>query len=149
MLTRPGWQDYFLGIARAVATRGDCTRRQVGAVVVDGDNRIVSTGYNGAPPGGPSCIAGECPRAASTVPPGSSYDTGPGACVAVHAEANALLYAGVSAARGGTLYLTDEPCGGCQRLIRAARLRRVVWPTGHVDLRFATWVVRPCGEPLG
>ena len=35
----PGWDDYFLGIARAVSRRGDCTRRQVGAVLVDAKER--------------------------------------------------------------------------------------------------------------
>lgn len=58
---RPSWDEYFLGIAKAVAVRADCTRRQVGAVIVR-DNRIVATGYNGGPSGGPSCLSGQCPR---------------------------------------------------------------------------------------
>lgn len=59
---RPTWDEYFLGIAVAVATRADCTRRQVGAVITRG-NRIVSTGYNGSPAGLPGCLtAGACPR---------------------------------------------------------------------------------------
>lgn len=127
---RPDWESYFLGIATAVAARADCSRRKIGAVVVR-DNRIVSTGYNGSPPGGPSCLLGECPRARSDVPPGSSYDTGPGACVAVHAEANAVLYAGRDGCLGSTLYVTDEPCGGCARLIRASGIRVVRWPAGE------------------
>lgn len=126
-MNRPSWDDYFLGIADAVAARGECTRRQVGAVVVDVDHRIVSTGYNGAAPGAPSCLDGACPRATSGVAAFSSYDTGPGACIAVHAEANALLYAGVDGARGATLYLTCAPCDGCQRLINAAGIERVVY----------------------
>ncbi|MFC9974332.1 deoxycytidylate deaminase [Spirillospora sp. NPDC127200] len=127
---RPDWDEYFIKIAEAVALRGDCTRRQVGAVVVDGSRRIVSTGYNGSQPSGPSCLAGECPRARSGVEPGSSYDTGPGTCHAVHAEANALLYAGRDGTSGSTLYLTTEPCDGCWRLIHAAGISRVVWPDG-------------------
>jgi dCMP deaminase len=47
---RPDWDDYFLGIARAVAARGECVRSRVGAVLVR-DNRIVATGYNGVPAG--------------------------------------------------------------------------------------------------
>jgi dCMP deaminase len=123
---RPDWDTYFLDLAATVATRADCSRRQVGAVVVR-DNRIVSTGYNGSPPGGPSCLAGQCPRAASGVEPGSSYDTGPGSCVAVHAEMNALLYAGVDGCTGSTLYLTHEPCDGCSKAISAAGITRIVW----------------------
>lgn len=114
-----GWSEYFLGVARAVAARGDCSRRQVGAVIVDSDHRVLATGYNGTAPGGLSCLAGQCPRAATDVPPGSSYDTGPGACIATHAEANALLFARASV-KGSTLYCTDQPCDGCRKLIDAA-----------------------------
>lgn len=124
---RPGWDEYFLGIALAVAVRADCTRRQAGAVIVDSQHRILSTGYNGAPAGQPGCLtAGACPRGHSAVPPGSSYDTGVGSCIAVHAEANALLYADGWRSRGATLYCTSEPCGGCQRLIEGAGITRVV-----------------------
>lgn len=133
-LGRPEWDDYFLGIAKAVSRRADCSRRKVGAVVVDRSNRIVSTGYNGSEPGGPSCLAGECPRAASDVEPGSSYDTGEGACIAVHAEMNALLYAGRDGTKGSTLYITDEPCEGCRKPIKASGLKWVVWPDNRVKV---------------
>lgn len=126
---RPDWDDYFLGIARAVAARGECTRDQVGAVVVR-DRRIVSTGYNGAPAGHPSCLEGHCPRSTSQVPPSSSYDTGPGFCIAIHAEANALLYGDRSAMEGGTMYLTRKPCDGCMKLILGAGISAVVWAEG-------------------
>ncbi|GAB3847345.1 cytidine/deoxycytidylate deaminase family protein [Micromonospora andamanensis] len=132
-MTRPDWDSYFLGIARAVAARADCSRRQVGAIVVR-DRRIVSTGYNGSPPGGPSCLAGECPRAASGVAPDSSYDTGPGTCHAVHAEGNAVLYAGRDGCLGSTLYVTEKPCEGCSKLARAAGISRVVSPDRTVRL---------------
>lgn len=132
-MSRPDWDAYFLGCLPALAARADCSRRQVSAIVVRG-NRIVSTGYNGSPAGGPSCLAGECPRARSNVPPDSSYDTGPGRCVAVHAEANAIIYAGRDACVGSTLYVFDRPCDGCWRLVLAAGFARVVWPTGGVDL---------------
>jgi dCMP deaminase len=124
---RPGWDEYFLGIAAAVARRADCTRRQVGAVVVAG-RRIVACGYNGAPAGQPGCTEGACPRGKSGVPPGSSYDTGPGTCIAVHAEANALLYAGHGQCRDAVLYVTHQPCDGCRRLIGGAGITRVVTP---------------------
>lgn len=125
---RPDWDEYFLVIAAAVSIRGDCSRRRVGAVIADTDHRIVATGYNGAPPGQRGCLAGACPRARSDVAHGSSYDTGPGACIAVHAEANALLFARQSV-KGCTLYLTDAPCDGCKKLIEAAGIGRVVFDT--------------------
>lgn len=123
---RPDWSEYFGGIAQAVAVRGDCSRRQVGAVLVDSTRRIVGTGYNGAPPGGSSCLAGECPRANSGVAPGSSYDTGPGSCIAVHAEANCLLWADPSRFKGSTIYVTEEPCDGCAKLIAGSGIKRTV-----------------------
>jgi dCMP deaminase len=131
--SRPSWDTYYLGIAQAVAVRADCTRRKVGALVVQGD-RIVSTGYNGAPSGDPGCLtAGACPRGQASkeaVLPGSSYDTGAGACIALHAEQNAILRAGLEC-RGSTLYLTDAPCDGCRRLIKGSGIRRVLWPNGE------------------
>lgn len=131
---RPDWDTYYLQIARAVSARADCTRRKVGAIIVSGD-RIVSTGYNGAPSGKPGCLtSGACPRGlldVQQVAPGSSYDTGAGSCIALHAEQNAILRAGLDS-RGSTLYITDEPCGGCARLIEGAGIARVVFPTPNL-----------------
>ncbi len=128
---RPDWDTYYLQIARAVSARADCTRRKVGAIIVQGD-RIVSTGYNGAPTKKPGCLtAGACPRGRLSVHevlPGSSYDTGSGACIALHAEQNAILRAGLDS-RGAVLYVTDEPCDGCSRLIEGAGILRVVSST--------------------
>lgn len=138
---RPGWDQYFLQISDAVAKRADCTRRQVGAVIVGPDRQIISTGYNGAPAGRPGCLtAGACPRGQLTkseVAPGSSYDTGAGACIALHAEQNAVIRAGTRAV-GSHMYITDEPCDGCKRLIEGAGIMHVIWYTGD-------WY--PKGEP--
>lgn len=120
-----------MGIAYAVSARADCERRKVGAVVVK-DRRIRATGYNGAPAGAPGCTT--CPRRTSSVLPGSSYDTGPGVCVAIHAEANALLYCDREDLQGATLYLTTDPCDGCMKLIKATGVSRVVWNVGEVNL---------------
>lgn len=124
---RPDWNMYFIGIALAVADRGDCSRRRVGAVLVRPDRSIASTGYNGTEPGGLSCLAGECPRAASGAMPLSSYDTGAGACIALHAESNCLAFARENTT-GYTMYVTCQPCIGCLRTIKAHRLTRVVYP---------------------
>jgi dCMP deaminase len=53
--TRPGWDEYFMGIARAVSTRMSCDRAQIGCVIISPDHRILSGGYGGAPSGWPSC----------------------------------------------------------------------------------------------
>src|SRR3989338_7278239 len=51
---RPSWDDYFMSLARIIASRGTCNRLYTGAVLVK-DKRIISTGYNGSPPGLPHC----------------------------------------------------------------------------------------------
>lgn len=135
MIERPGWAAYFMDIAKAVSARGECSRSQVGAVLVK-DKRIRATGYNGAPSGAPSCLTGHCPRALSNVEPGSSYDTGAGACIAIHAEANVLLFASKDDCEGGTLYITREPCDGCLRLIRGSGVQTVVWVNADDHFEF-------------
>lgn len=131
---RPTKEQWYMAIARVVATRADCTRRQVGSIIVDTHEHIVATGYNGAPSGKPGCLTdGACPRGRQTtddVTPGSSYDTGPGSCIAIHAEANAIMQANPLRRRDAVMYVTDQPCDGCMRLIDGSGLRGVVWPDG-------------------
>jgi dCMP deaminase len=95
---------------------------------MDAQHRVLAVGYNGTAPGVDGCLQGACPRARTGVAPGSSYDTGAGACIATHAEANALLYADPVRRHGGTLYVSAEPCGGCERIVRASGVARVIWP---------------------
>lgn len=127
-MTRPTWDEWGLAIAKAVSLRADCSRRQVGAVIVTPDHRILSTGYNGAPEGMPGCLEGACPRGQSDAAPGSSYDTGAGTCIALHAEQNALLQAERIKIAGSTVYITDEPCTGCWRMLSGSGALRVVYP---------------------
>lgn len=134
-MSRPTWDEYFAAIAQTVSTRSSCTRRQVGAVVVSPDRRVIATGYNGAPAGEPDCLSGACPRGRqdyAAVAASTDYDTPgtPGWCIAVHAEANALLYA-TRDTKGATAYVTAEPCPGCSKLLAAAGVARVVWPGGE------------------
>lgn len=130
---RPAFDDYFLNIAWAVSARADCRRRRHGAVIVT-RNRIVATGYNGAPAGKEGCLAGACPRGLlgyDEVASMTSYDEGPGRCISVHAEQNALLYSSRADVEGGTIFITGEPCPTCRRLIGGSGLVRAVWPGGE------------------
>lgn len=130
-MSRPTWDKWGLELAHAVATRADCTRRRVGAVLMTPDHSVVATGYNGAPPGHLGCLTdGACPRGQSGVEPGSSYDTGAGKCIALHAEQNALLRATWDDMFGSTLYITDDPCDGCWRMIQGTPIYMVVTPHG-------------------
>lgn len=137
---RPNWDDYYLGIAERVAARADCSRRKVGAILVNVDNRHRGSGYNGAMPGGPSCLRGECPRGISNVAPGSSYDTGAGTCIAIHAEQNLIMDTTPEERKGGTIYITDRPCDGCLRMLQGSGIIQIVWPNGAlVQTSRAVW----------
>jgi len=126
-MNRPDWETYYLGIAKAVAARGDCARAQHGAVIVKND-KIVSTGYNGTPPGDDrSCgDTGLCPRNLNLDSEHSrgEYDL----CWTTHAEANALLRASWSDLQGATIYITGEPCPGCRKLIESSGIGIWSWP---------------------
>lgn len=123
MEERPGWDEYWLGVAEAVARRSTCARRKVGAVAVDADNRILGTGYNGAVSGDAHCTDGGCPRGLKSydeVPAFSDY----GNCIAVHAEINALM----SRTWGSdihTMYITYQPCKTCRTRLRLLGVRIV------------------------
>lgn len=123
-MKRPGWDRYYLDIAHAVKARSNCSRRQVGAVIVL-DKSIISTGYNGTPMGVRNCNEGGCPRCASDAGHGQSYDT----CICVHAEQNAFLFAARNgnATNGGILYTTLRPCFGCAKEAIQAGTREIVF----------------------
>lgn len=108
-----------------------CARRQYMALILDDLGHILGTGYNGGPRGMPHCLNGACPRAQSDVPPRSVYDT----CIAIHAEANALLHSDYTARRTGgcTLYVNGTPCFGCAKLIANGNIRRVVTFNEGID----------------
>lgn len=134
-------QDYYLSIAAEVAKRSTCLRRQYGAVIVKNDE-IIATGYNGAPRGDENCCdVGSCWRDRHNIPHGEQYEK----CVAVHAEANAIISASRNEMLGSTLYLfgyqgfdqsieNPEPCIMCNRLIKNAGIERVINQLGEVTL---------------
>lgn len=132
MTKRPSWDEYFLKMCDLVATRAACTRRQVGAVLVSASHRIVSCGYNGTPAGETNCTEGGCPRGRLTyaeLPQTALYD-GSTPCSGMHAEHQAILFAGLDKATGATLYCSQEPCSQCWVLIKASGVLRVIWPEG-------------------
>lgn len=126
---RQSWDEYFLGLALAASTRSNCSRRQVGAVIVR-DRHIKSTGYNGPPSGYGHCDMGACPRAQQTdVAMGSDYDN----CVAIHAEMNALLFCGPDEREGATIYVTAAPCFSCAKLVANSGVSEVVAAGGRYE----------------
>ena len=119
-----------MAIAMLVASRGTCDRAQVGAVIAR-EGRIISIGYNGAPPGLPHCNTNN--HGFGEGWGREPYETG---CRnAIHAEANALAFAaryGVSTA-DATLYVTVSPCLTCAMLLVAAGIERVIYAERYRD----------------
>jgi dCMP deaminase len=118
-MSRPDWHDYFLRIAEVVALRSTCDRARVGCVITQ-DNRIISTGYNGAPSGKPHCDD-------------VGHDMQNGHCVrTTHAEVSALSQVIVQEASpcisNAVVYCTHAPCADCyQWLMR--------WGVQHIYYR--------------
>jgi dCMP deaminase len=121
---RPGWDQYFMDIARVVASRSNCMKRKVAAVIVR-DKRIISTGYNGTPRGTKNCNEGGCPRCNNMAASGTSLDE----CLCSHGEENAIVqasYHGVSL-KDATIYSTFAPCLMCAKMILNSGIREVVY----------------------
>lgn len=128
---RKSWDEYFMEIAEIVKTRSTCLRRQVGAVIVK-ENRIITTGYNGAPSGLKHCTEiGGCERARLNIPSGQRHEL----CRALHAEQNAIIQAakvGVST-EGATIYITLQPCVICAKMLVNAGIKRIVFKGEYPD----------------
>jgi dCMP deaminase len=121
---RPDWDEYFMNIAQVVASRSNCIKRKVAAVVVK-DRRIISTGYNGTPRGTRNCNEGGCPRCNELAPSGTALEE----CLCSHAEENAITqsaYHGISV-QGTTLYSTYSPCLMCTKMVINAGIAEVVY----------------------
>ena len=121
---RPAWEDYFMEIARVVATRATCDRKHVGAVLVR-ERTILSTGYNGSIRGLAHCDE-----------VGHMMENGH--CVAtVHAEANAIIQSAKNGVGidGATIYTTASPCWPCFKLIANAGINRIVYGEFYRDER--------------
>ncbi len=125
---RQSWSEYFMNIARIVATRSTCERKYVGAVIVK-ENTILSTGYNGSMSGAPHCHDVGCMVENDH-------------CVAtIHAEQNAIIHAarhGISL-QGSAIYVTASPCWLCFKMIVNAGIREVYYGEFYRDERTLRW----------
>jgi dCMP deaminase len=121
---RVSWDEYFMRIARDVATRSTCDRKHVGAVIAR-DKNILATGYNGSIGG-----LGHCDEEGHMLEDGHCVRT-------IHAEANAIIQAAKHGVRieGGTAYVTASPCWGCFKMIANAGLVRIGYGEFYRDDR--------------
>lgn len=124
------WDDYFMELSKLVARRSTCLRRNVGAVLVK-DKRILATGYNGAPSGLKHCLDIGCLREKLNIPSGERHEL----CRGLHAEQNAFIQAalyGISA-KGATIYITNQPCIICAKMLINAGITEIVISEGYPD----------------
>ncbi|NLD10264.1 MAG: cytidine deaminase [Clostridiales bacterium] len=128
---RPSWDEYFMGMAELTAKRSTCLRRHVGAVIVK-DRHIIATGYNGAPRGVAHCSEiGGCLREEMNIPSGERHEL----CRALHAEQNAIIQAATlgQSIEDGDIYITNQPCVICAKMIIHAGIKRIVVRDGYPD----------------
>ena len=138
--------EYYLGIALAVAKKSNCLKKQYGAVLVKND-QVLATGYNGPVRGEPHCT--KCTKV-SCDKDMLEYSS----CPACHAEMNCIISVSRDEMLGATLYLAGyitstgeenlnvEPCEICLRLIKNAGIDRVVTNNGVLYIRDSNGILR-------
>ncbi len=123
---RPSWDEYFMKMAISASSRSSCFKVHAGSIITF-ENRIIGTGYNGAPPGVKSCLErGGCHKEFVT---GDSYEKQlniPG-CIGVHSEMNALAHVTSLLYKGATIYTTIFPCVQCSKTLLAYGIKRIVF----------------------
>ena len=130
MHKRPSWDEYFLQVADLVSKRATCLRRRVGAVLVK-DKKILATGYNGAPSGLVHCFDIGCIREKMKIPSGERHEL----CRGLHAEQNVILQAALygTSTKGSTMYLTNQPCVICAKMLINAGISEIVIAGSYPD----------------
>ena len=121
---RISWEEYFMNIARQVATRSTCDRKFVGSVIVR-NKTILSTGYNGSIRGMPHCDE-------------MGHMMENGHCVGtIHAETNAVLQAARNGVRieDAEVYITASPCWPCFKMLANAGIKKVFYGEFYRDER--------------
>jgi len=115
----------FINIAKEIASASKCVSKSVGAVIVK-DGRILSTGYNGTPPGYINCCEYWDNKYTKDHHEWSkTYE--------IHAEMNAIIWAareGISI-DGATIYVTLEPCSECSKNLIASGIKRIVYENSY------------------
>lgn len=112
--SRISWETYFKNVAKTIALRSPDLHKQVGAIIVNSKNRILSTGYNGLPRG-----------VSETTIDWENRDLVRE--LIIHAECNAILFLRKEEYYNEelTLYCTLSPCPECIKLIKTAGITKV------------------------
>ncbi|MEM0139038.1 MAG: cytidine/deoxycytidylate deaminase family protein [Ferroplasma sp.] len=127
---RPTWDQYFMRMAYLAASRSNCTRRKVGAVIVR-DNNVLATGYNGPPINTVNCDIVGCIRDELKIKSGERHEL----CRGLHAEQNAIIQAAIngSSISNSKIYVTTHPCVVCSKMIINAHINEIIYAEGYPD----------------
>lgn len=115
---RQSWNAYFMNIAKVLAERSSCDRAYVGAVIVNGDNRIIATGYNGS-------VGSKTPQCDDI-----GHVMRDGHCIAtLHAEVNCIAYCAREGIplKGSKIYVTHFPCLNCTKALIQSGITKVYY----------------------
>ena len=106
------WNSYFIKLANLIAAKSPDPSTKIGAVIVDSNKRIVSTGYNGP-------IQGIDDNQVPLTRP-EKYD------YIIHAETNAVIFAkqDLSDCR---IYINGFPCSTCTKLILQSGISHICY----------------------
>ncbi len=111
------WDQYFMGIARLSALRSKDPSTQVGACIVNDQNKIIGIGYNGLPIGINDDIF---PWGKDGEYLNTKY---PYVC---HAELNAILNS-TKDLNGAIMYVTLFPCNECAKSIIQSGIKKLFY----------------------
>ncbi|MBR5755815.1 MAG: dCMP deaminase family protein [Erysipelotrichaceae bacterium] len=117
------WEDYFMGLAHLSALRSKDPNTQVGACIIDSENKVVSIGYNGMPRG---CRDEDFPWERQGDFLNTKY------AYVVHAELNAILNS-PRPVKDCTLYVSLFPCNECAKAIIQSGIKKVVYESDKYD----------------
>ena len=112
------WDAYFMGVALLSAQRSKDNHTQVGACIVNAENKVVSVGYNGMPTG---CNDDVMPWERD----GGFLDTK--YAYVCHAELNAILNLNAASLQDCRLYVSLFPCNECAKAIIQSGIREVIY----------------------
>jgi dCMP deaminase len=127
---RKDWDTYFMDIAYMAATRSRCSRRQVGAVLVN-ERKLLGTAYNGAPMGVEDCSEVGCMIAiefeADEQNEGNMTIRKERCVRTIHAEQNLLLFTDRHHREKAVVYVTDQPCWTCANMLANSGIAEIVY----------------------
>lgn len=130
--------EVFLQMAIELSKLSTCHRRQVGCILVDHNNKIIGSGYNGVHAGARHCTNGL--NSSKCLGADAASGSELGACGAIHAEQNALMQC-TDVTKIHTAYVTTFPCIHCVKMLLNTNCEIIVYGSdyAHVEAKDLWW----------